>query len=194
MSMHRGQSLVELLIAIFVIVVGLTAATSMIFSNARTQELSAERVIAANLAREGVELAKAVRDSNWIAGGSTSFAAGLASGTDYTGVPLMEGGSFGGFSFTPNDMTHAHTLMRRSTHASSPGLLVQGSTASGANTIYRRLVTLAPICDDGSILSSGSSCPGGNPQIGIRASSLVQWTNRSGTHTSLVEDEFYDWR
>jgi hypothetical protein len=166
----------------------------MIFSNARTQAESAERVVAANLAREGVELAKAVRDSNWIVGGSTSFAAGLASGTDYTGIPQMEGGTFAGFDFTPNDMTHARTVMYRSTLTASPGLYVQGAGVSGSATAFRRLVTLSPICTDGSILSSGSSCPGGNPQIGVRASSRVQWTNRTGTHTSLVEDDFYDWR
>lgn len=194
MRLLKGQSLVELLIAMFVIVVGLTAATNMILSNARTQEESAARVVGANLAREGVELAKAVRDSNWIAGGSTSFVAGLASGTDYTGVPRMEGGVFIDFDFSPDTIGHANAIIKQSTNAGSRGLFVQGNGSSGQNTIYRRLVTLAPICNDGSILSSGSSCTGGNPQVGVRVSSLAQWTNRTGTHTSLVEDEFYDWR
>ncbi len=194
MYAHRGQSLVELLIAIFVIVVGLTAATNMIFSNARIQEDSAERVVAANLAREGVELAKAVRDSNWVAGGGTSFVAGLSNGTDYTGVPRMDGGVFIDFDFTPDDISDTEAAIKRSTNAGSLGLFVQGSGASGSSTIYRRLVTLSPICDDGSILDSGSSCTGGNPQVGVRASALVQWTNRTGVHSSLVEDEFYDWR
>lgn len=190
----KGQSLVELLIAMFVIVVGLTAATNMILSNARIQEESAARVVGANLAREGVELAKAVRDSNWIAGGSTSFAEGLADGTDYTAVPRMDSGVFLDFDFSVDAISDANAVIKRSTNSGSRGLYVQGTSASGENTIYRRLVTLSPICDDGSILSSGSSCSGGNPQVGMRVSSLVQWTNRSGTHSSLVEDEFYDWR
>ena len=192
--MQKGQTLVELLVAMFVIVVGLTAATNIIFSNARTQEESAERVVAANLAREAVELAKAVRDSNWIAGGGTAFTAGLANGTDYTGVPRMDGGIFLDFDFTPETIDDPGALLLRSTDAGSPYLLVQGAGASGVNTIYRRLVTLSPICDDGSILSSGDSCTGGNPQVGLRVSAQVQWINRTGTHTSLVEDEFYDWR
>ena len=192
--MQKGQTLIELLVAMFVIVVGLTAATNVIFSNSRAQEESAQRVVGANLAREGVELAKAVRDSNWIAGGATSFVEGLADGADYTAVPRMEGGAFIDFDFTPDLMSDAGTIIRRSTNTNSAGLFVQGTDASGAATIYRRLVTLSPICQDGSILLSGDTCDSTNPQNGVRVSSLVEWTNRSGVHESLVEDDLYDWR
>lgn len=190
----KGQSLIELLIAMTVIIVGLTAASSIIFSNARLQERSADEVVAANLAREGVEFAKAVRDSNWIAGGATSFDAGLAVGTDYTGVPLMDGGSFGGFDFAPNAITAAEAEMKRSTNVSSPNLFVQGTGSIGDATFFKRLVTLNPICSDYTQVSSGSLCGAGLTKIGIHVASQVQWTKRDGTHSATIEDDIYDWR
>jgi Tfp pilus assembly protein PilV len=193
-SFAPGQSLVELLVALFVIIVGLTAVTNIIFSNARVQSDSADRVVAANLAREAVELAKAVRDSNWVAGGSTAFDTGLADGTDYTGVPRMDGGVFIDFDFAPNALTDDEATLWQSTNPASPGLFVQGTGASGSTTLFRRLVTFAPICDDGSILTSGDACTGGNPKIGMRVTAITQWTNRTGTHQSIVEDDLYDWR
>src|SRR3989344_4373372 len=115
----KGQSLIELLIAMTVIIVGLTAESATIFGQVRLQERNADEVVAANLAREGVELAKAVRDSSWIAGGATTFDAGLYAGTDYTAVPLMDGGTFGGFDFAPNTITAPEGGTKRWRTASS---------------------------------------------------------------------------
>ncbi|MEN9557941.1 MAG: hypothetical protein RL141_310 [Candidatus Parcubacteria bacterium] len=193
-SFVRGQTLVELMVAMFVIIVGLAGASNVIFSNARAQAESAERVTAGNLAREAVELAKAVRDSNWVAGGGVAFDAGLSAGTDYTGVPRMEGGAFIDMDFTPNAMSDATAVLKRSTNPASAGLFVQGTGASGSDTPFRRLVTFAPICADGSIQASGSACTVVNPKIGVRVSAVVEWTQRTGSHDITVEDELYDWR
>lgn len=194
MPVHpRGQSLTELMIAMSVIIVGLAAASAVILSNVRLQERSADQVAAANLAREGTELAKALRDSNWIAGGATAFNQGLSSGTDYTAVPRMDGGAFIDFDFTPDDLTDAETVMKRSTDAGSTGMFVQGTGASGSNTVFRRLVTMLPICSDYSLASEGSDC-GGLDVVGVRVRSEVTWTKREGTKSTTVEDDLYDWR
>jgi Tfp pilus assembly protein PilV len=188
-----GQSLIELIIAMFVIIVGLVAAGSVIFANARAEERSLDRVFATNLAREGVEIAKAVRDSNWVSGGATSSDAGLYSGTDYTGVPRMDGGVFIDFDFTPNAFTDTATQIKVSTNAGSPGLYVQGTGASGNATAFSRLVTLSPICSDYTTRASGSSC-GALTKIGVRVNSQVRWSRRDGAHTSTIEEDLYDWR
>jgi Tfp pilus assembly protein PilV len=190
---QRGQSLIELLIAMFVIIVGLSASGTIIFSNLRLQERSADRVVGTNLAREGVELAKAVRDSNWVAGGSTAFDVGLYSGTDYTAVPRMDGGTYIDFDFTPNAIADATATLKRSTNASSPGLFVQGTGSTGSNAGFSRLVTLAPICSDHTTRASGLTC-GGLTKIGIQITSTVQWTKRGTTFTSTIVDNIYDWR
>lgn len=190
-----GQSLIELIIAMAVIVVGLAGAASLVFSNLQLQERSADRVAATNLAREGIELAKAVRDSNWVAGGATAFDLGLYNGTDYTGVPRMDGGAFIGFDFTPNVLSDSGAFLKVSTNTNSYGLFVQGASSTGVatSTPFARLVTLSPICSDYTTRASGTSC---SPllKVGIRATSAVLWSKRGKTYTSTVSDDFYDWR
>lgn len=190
---YRGQTLIELIIAMFVIIVGLSAAGELIFSNARAEERSANAVMATNLAREGVELAKAVRDSNWISGGATPFDLGLASGTDYTGVPLMNGGTFTGFDFIPNLVADADAAIKRSTNAGSPELYVQGTGVTGNATIFSRIITFYPICSDFNYRGSGTTCAP-LQKIGVKVSVLVRWTQQDGSHSTTVEDELYDWR
>ena len=193
MSLRRGQSLTELMVAMSVIIVGLAAAGTVILSNVRLQERSADQVAAANLAREGVELAKAIRDSNWIAGGSTLFNEGLSDGNDYTGVPLWSGGSLLSFDFAPADMNDTETVIKRSTDAATPNVFVQGTGAVGTDTVFRRLVTLLPICSDESIATEGTDC-GSLDTVGVQVQSTVTWTKREGTKSTTVEDNLYDWR
>jgi hypothetical protein len=195
-SYLRGQSLIELLIAMSVIIVGLTAASTIVFSNARLEERSTDEVVASNLAREGVEFAKAIRDSNWMRGGGTPFDEGLHDDEDYTGVPFVDGGVFQGFVFGGDDMTAPEMMIRRSSNLASPQLFVQGPGTLGETTIFRRLVTLHPICSNQEVITSGTCLDliPSQTKIGIRVSSLVQWTKRNATRQTTIIDDLYDWR
>lgn len=192
MYTKRGQSLIELLVAMTVIIVGLTAAGSLVFSNIQLQEVSADRVVAANLAREGVELVKAWRDSNWLAG--NVFNDGLSDVDDYTGVPIWVSGQHAGFDFTADAIADTDwTMIKRSTQSTNIGLFAQGATHPGTDTEFRRLLTLHPVCEDGSVISDGVTC-GALRVIGIQVESLVTWSKRGVTRQSLIVDEIYDWR
>jgi Tfp pilus assembly protein PilV len=192
---YRGQTLVELMVAISVIIIGLTAAASMIFSNVRIQEISSDRVVAANLAREGIEFAKSVRDSNWLSG--SPFYTGLQNGTDYTGVPVVNtSGVFTGFNFTAATIdTDSWTVIKTSTAAPSSGALMgQGTAFTGTATIFKRLVTLQPICSDDTVLAEGATCSAPFYIVGIRVTSQAVWDRRGERRQSVVVDEIYDWR
>ena len=90
MQRLRGQTLIELLITVSVVTTGLFAASALVFSNLQLSDRDADEVVAVNLAREGIELAKEMRDSNWLAG--APFDQGLASGRDYSAAPRWTGG------------------------------------------------------------------------------------------------------
>lgn len=185
----------ELMVAISVIIIGLTAAASMIFSNIRIQEISSDRVVASNLARQGVEFVKSVRDSNWLAG--NAFNAGLQSGTDYTGVPIMDtGGVFTGFDFTASTIdTDNWTAIKTSSVAPTTGALMgQGPSFTGTATIFKRLVTMQPICSDGTIRVEGAACVSPLYVAGIRITSQAIWDRRGNRRQSVIVDEIYDWR
>lgn len=61
-----GQSLLEAIIAIGVILVSVVASTTLIVSTTRVGRVSQDRVEAANLAREGIEIIRSIRDTNWL--------------------------------------------------------------------------------------------------------------------------------
>ncbi|MFC1686560.1 hypothetical protein ACFLZS_01365 [Patescibacteria group bacterium] len=63
---NKGQSLVETLIAIGVIVVGLVGVMALVVSAVAAGRISKEIVTATNLGREGIEVVREIRDSNWM--------------------------------------------------------------------------------------------------------------------------------
>lgn len=197
MKEFRGQSLIELLVAMVVIIIGLSAASGVVFSNIRTQEISDDRLVASNLAREGIEFVKELRDSNWLAG--SAFNAGMSSSTDYTAIPVWTNGTLTGLDFSPTStVSDAYTIIKMSSNASTTGALyAQGPSYAGTATtgtaVFRRLVLLQPICSDSTIISEGSSC-GGLSTIGVRITSTVTWTKRMTTRQSQIVDEIYDWK
>ncbi|MEX2008160.1 MAG: hypothetical protein WD850_01580 [Candidatus Spechtbacterales bacterium] len=69
----------ETIIAVGIFTVGVVSVISLINSVISSLGVSQERVIAANLAQEGIEIVRAVRDTNWIV--DLSYNDGLADTT-----------------------------------------------------------------------------------------------------------------
>ena len=65
-TMKNGFSLLEVIIAIFVIVIGIVGAVNLISYSISSVAIAKSQVIATNLTQEGVELVRGIRDSNWI--------------------------------------------------------------------------------------------------------------------------------
>jgi type II secretory pathway pseudopilin PulG len=63
---RRGESLVEVLIAILVLLVGALSTLRLLGSADINNQLTKERVVATNLAREGLEAVRSIRDTNWL--------------------------------------------------------------------------------------------------------------------------------
>ncbi len=61
-----GESLIEVIMAIFVIGVGSTVATTLIVTALQANVFSRDSLQAVNLASEGIEAVRSIRDSNWI--------------------------------------------------------------------------------------------------------------------------------
>lgn len=63
---NRAESLVETLVAVFVLSLSAVAALTLMVTILRTVDDVKERVIATNLAREGIEAVRNIRESNWL--------------------------------------------------------------------------------------------------------------------------------
>lgn len=194
MKIHyqSGQTIMEMLVVFFIISVGLYGAVTLIFSNVKLQEQDEDHIIAMNLAREMLEMAQNVRDSNYLANSEFDQGLGTDTGTDCTAVPNWDGTSSPGFDFSVD------TIAGGNLGKNPNGLL---TNQSGTSTRYSRLITFAPICAepaDRSNTQVPAACACTDPtfseQIGIRAKADVSWTRKGSANSITIYTDLYDWR
>lgn len=77
---EKGFSMIEVMMATFLVSVGLVAVISLLSAGLRQSTLNKNNLIASFLAQEGVELVRNVRDTNWV-NGEESFG-GISNGND----------------------------------------------------------------------------------------------------------------
>lgn len=209
-----GQTLVEVLLALAIILVGLLSLTSALINTQLTASTAVEEGVAIQLAREGVEAVRFLRDRNWLEredGLGTSYYDGLRSSStpdDYTAIytwnpqPTDPSAAIS-FDFTP-DTSGSFTTV----YQSAAGLYRQSTNSTLTNawtpTIFSRFITLYPICSsDGGltetfITGDGQVCPltslGESTEIGVQAEVTVTWSSRGTSHTRVIAERLYDWR
>lgn len=62
----RGETLAETIIALSILAIGITMASTVIMNSMRNLANAKNRVIAVNIAREGIEAVRSIRDTNWL--------------------------------------------------------------------------------------------------------------------------------
>jgi type II secretory pathway pseudopilin PulG len=214
---RRGFTLLETVIAIGIILFGLLSVIALSTSSLVVSTISSDEFLATNFAREGIEVARHVRDSNWLAfdtDGTTLWNQELVSGTDYSAVmSLTEGAASGGFfQFDPNafgDTCVSSTGPAYDCTAlwydSSRHIYFQTTASDFDSTLYTetafsRMVYLYPLCrndadeTDEVVVTSGT-CALGYTQVGIDVRSEVQWPGRNAVTSSYILEEYiYDWK
>ncbi len=202
-----GQTLIEMLIVLFIISVGLYAAITLIFQNVSLQAQDADQTVAMNLAREGLELVQSKRDSNWL-DATKQFNNGMdykiGDNTDCTAAPTWDGGAYPdpAFDFTPNTIDEARVY--KSNAPTSAGLFTNQVTAT--TTEFYRLLTFIPICQvpndatkkapaaEGTCLCPPAGLGAYTQQIGMRVKTAIQWYRQGNKRSLIIYGDFYDWR
>ena len=77
-KLNQGTTLVEALVAIYILSMGIIPSLAAILLANSLTSLIKDNLIAANLAQEGVEVVRAIRDENWF--NNRSFDTGLSDG------------------------------------------------------------------------------------------------------------------
>ncbi len=72
MQKQNGQTLIETLVASFILVMGITAALTLATYSLGATNNIRQQTIGLGLAREGLEVVKNMRDTNWLRGTSSS--------------------------------------------------------------------------------------------------------------------------
>ncbi len=190
---NLGQGLIEVIVAIAIIASGLTAALSLTSTATKGSRISTQQIVAANLAREGVEIVRNIRDSNWLQ--NNNWLTGLVSGTDYNGVlRYNQSTDTWSIDFTSNAMGSNTELVR----SASGRYLSILDDPNGYKTGFNRFLEMALICENPSnnnivIRYTGQSCPNGYTNIGLKVISQVDWLEDGKTKTFMIEENLYNW-
>lgn len=204
-----GQSLLEVIIAIGIIVTVLFGVWVLFLSNYNTEREAETRIVAANLAREGIEAVKNLRDSNWIKINENATATGglLWSWYQNTSNGLLDfnigtvADLFGQdiyISSTPDEDSPLNKL-----YLNAAGYF--DHNPAGTSTAYSRVLIFSPICcidalagGDGKcddyIFTTSTSCVGNKIKIGMDVISKVKWTVAGKPRAVIVEDQIFNWR
>lgn len=86
---NKGFTIIEVVIAIFLITVGIGSSVALINRNNSFNQTLSSRLVAVYLSQEGIEIVRNIRDTNWLS--SSGWNVGLGAGdwqADYTSVAL----------------------------------------------------------------------------------------------------------
>jgi len=190
---ETGQGLIEMTIAIAIILTGLIGALALTVSNLSGSGEAGTRVVASNLAREGIDVVRSVRDTNWLK--NLAWDAGLSSGNDFTAIAVFNSTTNQwSLDFTPTSIGDPAAKLYRQNN----NLYLQSTNPQGGTrTLYARLLTLDPICFNLTTrveTISGGPCDVGEQKIGVRVKSEVAWTESGRPHLITLEDRLYNWK
>ena len=162
----KGFTILELLGAILVILIGVLTAYGVVQSIITYTIDSSDRITAAYLAKEGVELVRNIRDKNWVV--NLDWNLGLSSGNyeiDYNDLGLTA--CAGACAF--NNLR----FLRKSTVSASD---YSYNYTSGTNSKFKRKITISP---DGAE---------------IKVIVDVFWKKRTQISSISVQENIYDWK
>lgn len=195
----RGQSMIEMLVAISIISVSLVGILALVGRSIALNRLTTEQYVATYLAAEGIELVKNLFDHSYLVSSGGGFYGwsgtdGISSGTYFidfndTGLSGISGGLC---SFVP-PLTEARVAnFFKNCGASLPYLnfdSVNGYSyaLSGTPTKFRRVI----IIDEP---AEGNPVTVGFPTLDLRVTSAVGWKSRGGEFVVQLQNHFLPWR
>ncbi len=215
---QRGFTLIEIVVMMAVVVIGVLATLSVANLAVRTSESNEQRVAAVNLAREGVELVRAIRDSNWAAtaqeSGSPCWDYYPISTAQRAAVPYTASCADQRWS-APAFTTPQHFVVHPNVGNGMPHLAPQ-SAATTSNSVYRLCrnagtglyTPSALVCTGAGAVNAdtfyrrvtitrgkslGNDPVDSQPRYNIRVQSFVTWSGHDGPDM-MVETYLTDWR
>lgn len=203
MKSGAGQTLVEAIVAIAIIGIALLGFLSLSTHNYTASSKSLQRNLALNLAREGIEVVRHIRDSNWLAGcpdpdkdGCYYWNTGLSDGEEYRAIPFfnVQGKKW--------ELTFVKKSFDKCVGSGECALYklngVLTADAAGESTDFYRQMEILPICEDADDCSGDGVCQSGDhcgtKQIGLDVISRVRWKERENWGNVVLEDKLFNWR
>ncbi|MFA6919173.1 MAG: hypothetical protein WC244_03645 [Patescibacteria group bacterium] len=211
-KLQKGQGLMELIVAIGVITVGLFSVWSLFFANFAGEQEAETRMVASNLAREGLEVVKNIRDSNWLAveNNATTISGSLWTWDNGFATP---GYYVLGQLFSTSSSYVGSTTLISITDPSAPATKLYinkdrfyDHDPAGSPAMFSRFITVKDICcasannftcDNSTVdfKSLDTPCSSGQIKIGVDVASEVRWqSNNNQSRKVILENQLFNWR
>jgi len=195
---EKGQGLIEMLIAIAIILTAVVGGLTLMVASFNANRESEFRTVAANLAREAVEICKNERNSTWLNG--AVFESWFTNpDLDYSAVPVFDevAGEWT-LDFFPDDISDPEARVFSYTIGDYSGLMNNFNALDSEETKYRRMIYFNPICWDAAnsaehMISDGEICAP-DEVIGVKIRAITEWQDRGTTHDVDLELRLYNWR
>jgi len=166
----RGFTLIEALVALTILTVGLVPAFIQARSALNLSGSIRNSLIAANLAQEGAEIARSLRDEDWFA--TRPFGQSLADCATGCELQWDSGAQNARGGFVTNAIGNGvRSLPMRLDPATGLYQYTEGDPSP-----YRRIVTVTPVS-----------------RTELRVEVVVQWDEASGQKQYVIEDHLFDW-
>jgi hypothetical protein len=213
-SDRRGIGLLEAMVALLVLMVGIVSVMALMVSNTFMARVSRDQLIASNLAREGIELVRSVRDSNWLkieaielnAGGIPyKWDDGLYDpvNNNYRSYPVYNSNTKSWelhYSTNFGTFPEWKIYWKPATIAGNDAIYSQYDAGAQPNdavlTKYIRVMYIDPICYDGTnenIITTGL-CGAGQTKVGVRVRVYVGWQDNGTLRQTALEARIYNWK
>jgi Tfp pilus assembly protein PilV len=193
---QQGLTFIETIAAIGVLITGIVGGLTLTTFTLNSSVASEGRLKAANFAREGIEVIRQIRDSNWLAGNPW-----------YGGI-LQNPESYYRLTVDFDPVNNIWTTEDQAVNIENctncqlyyqPDSGVFSHDISSELTSYKRLITINRICwqeaiGEEAIMAAGQNCTAGTSLIGYQLISQVTWTDNNRNHELKVIDRIYDWR
>ena len=161
---QKSFTLIEVMVAIFIITVGAGAAFALIRQTLFATSLLQDRLIAAYLAQEGIEIVKNIRDTNWLKKRS-DFTIPWNNGFTNCQTPTGCEGDYNAQSLVP--------YQDRNLYIDSDGFY---SYSPGVLTKFKRKISIDEISSEK-----------------MRVLVEVKWTERGRTHSFEALEHITNW-
>jgi type II secretory pathway pseudopilin PulG len=165
---YRGFTVLEVIIAIFVITVGIVGILGLVTWTISSSTYSSDKLVAAYLAQEGIEIVRNIRDTNWLEGAANwddGFTVGNYYEVDYDDPDLVN---------CPLPCDYGSSGTNLDFLKINSGFY---NYSLGSDTKFKRRITI----------SNGPIVESFNVEVG------VFWEHRDKIYNVKVQEDFYNW-